>query len=174
MAVVDKVIDQWFKDNPTAPDVEKEMRGTRPNCANPRVFRTAPPVDAETAKPDIVVAVPHYRARPLDGVWATAPYLHNGSVPTLHDMLRPQNERPKAFCVGSREFDPGKVGLKLADGETCGAGLTRFDATQLGNSNLGHSFEGSETEKRKLPLGVIGRELKPEERDALVEYLKTL
>jgi hypothetical protein len=43
--------------------------------------------------------VPHYRARPLDGVWATAPCLHNGSVPTLQDMLTPQDERPKKFCV---------------------------------------------------------------------------
>ena len=40
---------------------------------------------------------PHYRARPLDGVWATAPYLHNGSVPTLEDMLKPQAERPSKF-----------------------------------------------------------------------------
>jgi hypothetical protein len=181
MAVVDKTIEQWFKDNPMSADVEKEMRGPRRDCPNRRVFSTVRPADAVTtepdagsAKPDIVVIVPHYRARPLDGVWATAPYLHNGSVPTLHDMLMPQHERPAAFCVGSREFDPRKVGLKETDGNNCATGLTRFDTTQLGNSNLGHSFEGAEADKRKLPLGVIGRALQPDERDALVAYLKTL
>ena len=118
--------------------------------------------------------MPHYRARPLDGVWATAPYLHNGSVPTLEDMLTPQHERPKTFCVGNRQFDPRKVGLAASDGGSCARGLTAFDATQLGNSNLGHSFEGTETEPRKLPPGIIGRALTPSERGALVEYLKTL
>ncbi|WP_370100466.1 hypothetical protein [Bradyrhizobium yuanmingense] len=47
----------------------------------------------------------------MDGVWAAAPYLHNGSVPTLRDMLVPQGQRPTSFCVGSRAFDPVNVGL---------------------------------------------------------------
>ena len=118
-------------------------------------------------------AVNHYRARPLDGVWATAPYLHNGSVPTMQDMLIPQDKRPKEFCVGSRQFDPVKVGLATKDGEPCGA-WTSFDTRQLGNSNAGHSFEGTETNPKKLPNGIVGPELKKRERDALVEYLKTL
>jgi len=202
MAVVDRTINQWFKDNPT-PDLESKMRGTRPNCPNPRSIRVLPPPESEAEqklgradqqayagreqKPDgankELITVPLYRARPLDGVWATAPYLHNGSVPTLMDMLTPQNERPKAFCVGSRQFDPVNVGLPARDQSgkpiptaavTCAAGLTKFDARELGNSNLGHSFEGNERDKTKLPAGVIGRELKPVERDQLVEYLKTL
>ncbi len=51
-----------------------------------------------------------YVARRLDGIWATAPYLHNGSVPTLHDLLLPANERPASFAIGHRNFDPVRVG----------------------------------------------------------------
>jgi hypothetical protein len=182
MAVVDKSIDQWFKDNPTPAELAKRMRGPRPNCQNKKVFKPIPAVDGKPADPPLVVA-PHYRARPLDGVWATAPYLHNGSVPTLTDMLTPQHERPQIFCIGSREFDPAYVGLtverpakdKSFDKDiVCASGLTRFDVTGLGNSNLGHSFEGTEADKTKLPNGVIGRGLSGPEREALVEYLKTL
>ena len=53
----------------------------------------------------------YYKARPLNGIWATAPYLHNGSVPTLDDLLKPPSERPKRFRVGCTEFDPVKVGF---------------------------------------------------------------
>ena len=112
MAVVDKSIDQWFKDNATPTDLEKSMRGIRPNCQNKNVFKPIAAVDGHPTNPSIVV-VPHYRARPLDGVWATAPYLHNGSVPRLYDMLMPQHQRPQHFCVGSGELDPVKVGLPV-------------------------------------------------------------
>lgn len=53
-----------------------------------------------------------YRARPLDGIWATAPYLHNGSVQNLYELLQYGNERKKAFYVGNNEFDPKRVGFK--------------------------------------------------------------
>jgi hypothetical protein len=174
MAVVDKSIDQWFKDNPTPADQAKRMRGPRKNCQNQKVFKPIPAADGKPADPPIVVA-PHYRARPLDGVWATAPYLHNGSVPTLSDMLTPQHQRPQTFCVGSREFDPAKVGLAVdSPDKPCARGLTTFDVTGLGNSNLGHSFEGTEADKTRLPNSVIGRGLSDAERKDLVEYLKTL
>jgi len=173
MAVVDKSITQWFKDKPSHAHLEAEMRGPRPNCQNALVFRNVRPVGAPETTRAEMSAVNHYRARPLDGVWATAPYLHNGSVPTLQDMLIPQDKRPKEFCVGSRQFDPVKVGLATKDGEPCGA-WTSFDTRQLGNSNAGHSFEGTETNPKKLPNGIVGPELKKRERDALVEYLKTL
>jgi len=151
---------------------------------NPRVFKPMQPFgDNDAAQPasgstDVTyLATPHYRARPLDGVWATAPYLHNGSVPTLDDLLRPQADRPQVFCVGPVEFDPERVGLpvpvatKLTTTE-CEAGLTRFDVRQRGNSNLGHSFEG--LPNRSPPPGVLGRQLLNRERSALIEYLKTL
>jgi hypothetical protein len=137
------------------------------------VFSALLPGVGTAAKPVVVIA-PHYRARPLDGVWATAPYLHNGSVPTLNDMLLPQDKRPAAFCVGNREFDPADVGLKVAAGAACEPGLFSLDTSRLGNSNRGHSFQGSETDPKKLPPGVIGPELSAPDRKALIEYLKTL
>jgi len=161
MAVVGSAVDKWFADNPTGREAEKAMRGPRPNCPNDRTFTVSGKI------------VTHYKARPLDGVWATAPYLHNGSVPTLRAMLTPQKERPTSFCVGSRQFDPKNVGLPL-DPLPCAIGLTTFDATEPGSSNLGHSFEGTETDRAKRPPGVIGRALTADERDDLIEYLKTL
>jgi len=48
----------------------------------------------------------------LDGIWLRAPYLHNGSVPTLQDLLNPPNERPQTFHRGYDVFDPVKIGFK--------------------------------------------------------------
>ena len=176
MAVVDKTIEQWFVDNGTPENVRTKMRGPRLNCQNTRVFVAARTHSEGKVDQDVLSIAPHYRARPLDGVWATAPYLHNGSVPTLTDMLVPQDKRPKKFCVGSREFDPVHVGLvrKTNESDPCAAGLTDFDVSPLGNSNRGHSFEGKETNVRKLPAGVVGPELSDDDRRSLVEYLKTL
>ncbi|SFV17306.1 hypothetical protein SAMN05192541_12813 [Bradyrhizobium arachidis] len=175
MDVVGKTIDQWDIANGTSEETKRRMWGPRKNCQNQRVYVGARA--SHNGKDETVLALePQYRARPLDGVWATAPYLHNGSVPTLRDMLVPQAERPRSFCVGSRAFDPIKVGLvtKAKAVESCAAGLTNFDVSLLGNSNRGHSFEGKETDLTKLPPGVIGPELTEAERRALVEYLKTL
>ena len=52
-----------------------------------------------------------YVAVPLDGVWLRAPYLHNGSVPSLHDLLEPPDGRPKAFHRGYDLYDPARVGF---------------------------------------------------------------
>lgn len=174
MAVVDRTIDQWFEDQrlagkPIPPELEKQMRGPRPNCPNRQTFRVTT-TDGRSS----IMTVPHYRARPLDGVWATAPYLHNGSVPTLDDLLKPQDQRPTRFCVGSRQFDPRKVGLTSEPGDRCPSGLTEFDTRSLGNSNRGHSFEGAERDVTKLPSGVIGPAFSDSERRDLIEYLKTL
>ncbi|MGY4319201.1 di-heme-cytochrome C peroxidase [Bradyrhizobium sp. JR3.5] len=175
MDVVGKTIDQWNVANGSSEKAKQQMWGPRKNCQNPRVY-----VGARASRngrdEDVLALEPHYRARPLDGVWATAPYLHNGSVPTLKDMLLPQSQRPSSFCVGSREFDPVHVGLitKTRASDVCAAGLTDFNVSLLGNSNRGHSFEGKETDIAKLPPGVIGPELTDTERRALLEYLKTL
>jgi hypothetical protein len=103
-----------------------------------------------------------YKARPLNGVWATAPYLHNGSVPTLYDLLLPKKTdkdpadgeyRPDVFKVGTREYDPEKVGLRSDVGDPF---VTEFP----GNGNTGHEYGA--------------RSLTREQRLDLVEYLKTL
>jgi mono/diheme cytochrome c family protein len=118
---------------------------------------------------DGVVAPLAYRARPLGGLWATPPFLHNGSVPNLYQMLVPADRRDKTFYVGSREFDPKNVGYNTAKFD----GGFEFHSDQPndphpGNSNAGHEF-------RNTPgKGVIGSELSDEERWAIIEYLKTL
>lgn len=105
-----------------------------------------------------------YKAAPRDGVWATPPFLHNGSVPNLYEMLIPADERTKQFYVG-REFDPIKVGL-----DTSGAsGMFLLDTTLPGNSNAGHSFQDGPRGN-----GIIGPLLTEEQRWALVEYLKSI
>jgi len=105
-----------------------------------------------------------YKAAPRDGVWATPPFLHNGSVPNLYEMLVPAGERSKKFCI-SREFDPIKVGLDT----TCGPDTFVMDTSLLGNSNAGHSFQDGPRGD-----GVIGPLLTDDQRWALVEYLKSI
>ncbi len=108
--------------------------------------------------------IPRYKAAPRDGVWATPPFMHNGSVPNLYEMLIPAKERTKKFYLG-REFDPVKVGV-----DTSGkSGTFLIDTTLRGNSNQGHSFENA-----PLGNGVIGPLLTEEQRWALVEYLKSI
>lgn len=107
------------------------------------------------ANPVIWRAPGQYLARPLTGVWATAPYLHNGSVPTLWHLLHPA-QRPPNFIVGNREYDPVKVGYS-----TEGNGWT-FDTSQPGNSNIGHTGDK------------YGTNLTEDQKAALLEYLKTI
>lgn len=106
-----------------------------------------------------------YKARPLDGIWATPPFLHNGSVPTLFQLLSPLSERQSQFWVGNFEFNPKQVGFENA--EFPGGFL--FDTSITGNGNRGHEFRAGCRQD-----GVIGRALQPHERWALVEYLKVL
>ncbi|PMZ49168.1 hypothetical protein C1Y04_30550, partial [Pseudomonas sp. FW306-2-11AC] len=73
---------------------ENAARAAEINCGRPNQFR----------------APLAYRARPLNGIWAMAPYLHNGSVPSLNDLLLPPNLRPKTFYIGNWEFNPDIVG----------------------------------------------------------------
>jgi hypothetical protein len=98
-----------------------------------------------------------YKGRSLNGIWATAPYLHNGSVPTLYDLLLPPAQRPPTFSTGSTEFDPKKVGF---DTTGVGPNIFVFDTTKSGNSNQGHDYGASSFTEI--------------ERRSLVEYLKTL
>lgn len=96
-----------------------------------------------------------YKGRPLNGIWATAPYLHNGSVRTLDDLLKPAKER-KPFLVGSREFDPVKVGYE-------DQGDFSLVPNIPGSRNVGHD---------EKTYG--GKIFSADERKQLVEYLKGL
>jgi hypothetical protein len=130
---------------------------------------------------DLPQEIAGYKPRPLSGVWATAPFLHNGSVPTLYQMLLPPAKRDVKFFVGRREFDPKHVGFVTvpdADGDDDGFWL---DTALKGNHNTGHAFAAdaaswakhrADPEKNPLPGGVIGPEFSDEERFALIEYLK--
>lgn len=104
-----------------------------------------------------------YRARPLTGVWATAPYLHNGSVPTLYDLLLPPAQRPASFAVGARDYDPVKVGyVTTPSPQNSFIFVARKpDGTMIaGNGNEGHDYGNAGLSERQ--------------RLALVEYMKTL
>lgn len=98
-----------------------------------------------------------YKARPLDGVWATGPFLHNGSVPSLYELLLPADQRSRTFRVGSREIDERNIGFRTD------AGPFLFDTTLPGNSNQGHDGPGYGTDR-----------LTEEQRRQLLEYLRTL
>ena len=106
-----------------------------------------------------------YKARPLAGVWATPPFLHNGSVPNLYQLLSPQDERATTFYKGTFEYDPQHLGYHT---EAFSNGF-EFDTRITGNHNGGHEFRAGERGN-----GVIGRLLQPQERWALLEYLKVL
>ena len=116
--------------------------------------------------PQVVAA---YKPRPLAGIWATAPYLHNGSVPTIYDMLSPADQRPRTFRVGSREFDPVRVGLAQDQSD----GFWLFDTSQTGNSNRGHEFNTGYVKANGPRNGIIGPLLTHEERLAIIEHLKS-
>lgn len=93
-----------------------------------------------------------YKARPLNGVWSTSPYLHNGSVLNMMELLTPPAQRKSHFRVGSTNFEPQSLGFE-------DAGSFNFDTSLSGNSNLGHSY---------------GTQLDDEQKRQLIEYLKTL
>ena len=85
------------------------------------------------------------------------PYLHNGSVPNLTELLKPAAQRLKKFSIGAKTYDPVNVGFV-----TDAAGLPKFDTGATGSSNMGH--EGDE----------YGTNLSDAEKKQLIEYLKTL
>ena len=105
-----------------------------------------------------------YKSRPLHGVWATPPFLHNGSVPSIYDLLSPLSVRPKTFYVGNREYDPVKLGYET--GHASGSFL--HDTSIPGNQNIGHLFTDEEVPGR------IGEMLSEDERMDILEYIKVM
>jgi hypothetical protein len=109
--------------------------------------------------PPSAVAGPAYESRVLNGIWATAPYLHNGSVPNLWELLKPAKERRGSFMVGSRVFDPKNVGYDSENSPFKGGSFVVDSANANGNGNGGHEY---------------GTALSEEQRWAIIEYMKTL
>ena len=133
--VAGRIVEQWAAQSPENAALEREVDTGRAND-----FR----------------GPQAYRSRPLNGLWAAAPYLHNGSVPSLYELLLPPQKRTRIFYTGSWEFDPQKVGLIVGSPY---AGAFTFDTWLPGNSNAGHDY---------------GTDLGEAEKAALIEYLKTL
>jgi hypothetical protein len=94
----------------------------------------------------------NYFAASMAGVWARSPYLHNGSVRTLWELLAPPSARAKSFQRGSRLYDIAQMGYT-------DEGTYRLDTTAPGNSNAGHAY---------------GSDLADTQKRELLEYLKTL
>ena len=131
-----------------------------------------------------------YPARPLVGYWATPPYMHNGAIPNLYEVLSPVSERSTTFWTGSQEFDPVKIGYRCDEFKggfrfdtkrsfiqaaeysvrELFSGHLRFDRDIAGNSNLGHEFRDAP----KGTPGIIGPYLTPKERMAIIEYMKVM
>ena len=118
-------------------------------------YRFYPPVSpGQTPKPYQPSSIDVLKGGPLLGIWATAPFLHNGSVPNLYELLLPPSSRSKVFWVGSRELDTKKLGFVSTEQPE----LFRFDTGVKGNGNGGHAY----------PLIPYSEE----ERMAVIEYLK--
>jgi uncharacterized protein (DUF2235 family) len=144
LKISQKIIEQAYADLKLTPEQQKEWNGFRDN---------------ELLAPLV------YKARPHNGVWATPPYLHNGSVPNLFALLSPVSERPTVFYLGKKQYDPVKLGLSTEPL----LGAKEFRTDKAGNSNAGHEFNDGPIGK-----GVIGRKLSEEERMEIIEYLKAL
>jgi len=120
-------------------------------------YRLRPPsTPGGEPQPYLPPSIMDLKAGPLPGVWVTGPYLHNGSVPTVYELLSPVAERRKVFWTGGRELDRDRLGF-VSDNAP---GRFRFDTDLTGNRNTGHVYP---------PQG-----LSPDERNAVIEYLKVL
>jgi hypothetical protein len=108
--------------------------------------------------PPPAVAGAAYESRVLNGVWAVAPYLHNGSVPNLWELMKPAKARKSSFMVGSRVFDPKNVGYATDESPFKTGAFLADPANANGNGNGGHEF---------------GAGLTDDERWAIIEYMKT-
>jgi hypothetical protein len=142
--ITQRLIDQAYTELKLSPQQQEEWNGYRKNE---------------------LLAPLAYKARPHNGIWATPPYLHNGSVPNLFALLSPVSERPKVFYLGNKQYDPVKLGLNTNRLK----GASEFRTDLPGNSNAGHEFNDGPKGN-----GVIGRKLSEEERMQIIEYLKTL
>jgi len=155
-----KVMNWWFTSN----------RDKMQEWVNSGVFTSIEEGECtmEGNRPNNFRAPLAYPARPMAGYWATAPFLHNHSIPNLYELLSPVAERSKTFYVGNPEFDPINVGYEAGMFQ----GGFKFKTNEPGNSNAGHEFSAKPGDPAKP--GVIGPSLTPEDRMAIVEYMKAI
>lgn len=145
--VTNGIVSKYFEKMKMTPEQQIEWRGGR-----------------DPGDP-LVRAEPIYKARPLTGIWAVSPYLHNGSIPNLYALLSPQGERPDTFWTGSKEFDPVKVGHDTSELK----GGYFYNVKNPGNDNHGHEFKDGPKGN-----GVVVPARSPDDRYAMIEYLKSL
>jgi hypothetical protein len=158
-AVVTNVKNAYYKRNNISAEQIADFERTSVRTP-PQVFRL--PLQQADRWPD-TKGGKVYRAKTLVGIWATAPFLHNGSVPTLYDLLKPAGERPKTFTTGQREYDPVRLGYEQDAAKYTGPGglpAMTFDASLPGNSNAGHEWDFYAT-------------LTDDQRYQIIEFLKT-
>ena len=157
-SIVQKVKAAYYRDNGTPLDVQAqwEARDRRP----PAQFR-APLLEYDKFPDTRHRGI--YRAKTLKGIWATGPFLHNGSVPTVYDLLLPEDRRPKTFPLGTKEFDPSKLGFVVSGPRLVtppGMAPFTYDTRLTGNWNTGHEWW-------------FYPDLEDETRLDIIEFLKT-
>jgi len=124
--VVENVNNYWYDANNIPPEERDKMNGYRKN---------------------LIQAPWGYKARLLNGVWATAPFLKNKSVPNLYELLSPVNKRSKTFFLVSKESDPVNVGFNTG---SLSVGF-KLDTFIKGSSNSGHEFNDGEAKASLAP-----------------------
>jgi hypothetical protein len=155
--VVERSANRWYDANNVPPATRPVMNGNRANNVQHPL---------------------RYKARPLNGVWATPPFLHNGSIRTVWDLLSPYRERPASFHLGSHDYDPVRLGYADAGGfELVSVAFAKNGPPGVGtpvpgNMNTGHLFDTADALNQGR--GIIGPFLSEHDRFALIEFLKTL
>ena len=133
--IVQKVKAAYYAENGTPKDVQEKWESTA--TRGEPLFR-APLLEYDKFPDTRNRGV--YRAKTLKGIWATAPYLHNGSVPTLFDLLHTADKRPVSFELGTKEYDPVKLGFVANGPKPPRMQPFTYDTRRLGNWNTGHEW----------------------------------
>lgn len=143
--IIENIKQRWYEEHNIGDSLQVVMDGYREN-----LFR----------------APLGYPARPMAGYWATPPFLHNGSVPNMYQLLGSKEDRSEQFALGSLEYDPINLGFLILDVD----GAFIYDTNLAGNSNAGHEFKDAPPGTK----GVIGPKLSHKEKMAIIEYMKII
>jgi hypothetical protein len=153
-SVLERLKRQYYLKNSISEQTQAEWEGRSKRPA-PRIRSTL--ADADKYPDSRGGRV--YPAKPLAGIWATAPYLNNGSVANMWDLLTAPDKRPRTFSLGSREYDVEKLGYVSSPNPASPAPAWEFDTAKPSNSSAGHAY---------------GTNLPDDDKWALIESLKSL